>query len=132
VLRRPVESALAAAVGVEDHALVGSPGEEGHSQGILDQLGAHVVGQRPADDPATGQVDDRRQVGPALPGHDVGDVAHVAAVELGARAEVPLDQVLRPLGLRIGHRRYVVYDTPCDQERCNRFSPNCYTAGPIW
>jgi hypothetical protein len=44
---------------------------EGHFEGVFDQFGAHVIGQGPADDPTTGQVDDRRQVGPALPGGDV-------------------------------------------------------------
>ena len=57
---------------------------EGHREGVFDQLGAHVIGQRPADDPAGGQVDDRGQVGPALPGRDVGDVADIAAVHLRA------------------------------------------------
>ena len=72
---------LTAAVGMEDDALLGCALGEGHLEGVFDQLGAHVVGQGPADDPAGGQVDDRRQVGPALPGGDVGDVADVAPVE---------------------------------------------------
>jgi hypothetical protein len=41
-------------------------------EGVFDQLGAHVISQGPADNPAAGQVDDGRQVGPALPGRDVG------------------------------------------------------------
>src|SRR5208282_5529442 len=71
-------------------------------EGVFDQLGAHVVGQGPADDPAAGQVDDRGQVGPALPGRDVGDVADIAPVHFFARAEVALDQVTGRLGVGIG------------------------------
>ncbi len=46
VLRRPVELALAAPVGVEDHALGWPASDERHLQGVFDQLGSHVVGQR--------------------------------------------------------------------------------------
>ena len=35
---------------------------------VFDELGAHVVGEGPADDLAAGEVDDRRQVSTALPG----------------------------------------------------------------
>ena len=72
---------------------------ERHHQGVGDELGAHVVGQRPAHHPAAGQVDHGGQVRPAFPGGDVGDVAHVAGVEHVRRAEVALDQV-KGLGLR--------------------------------
>jgi hypothetical protein len=68
------------------------PGE-GRLKGVFDQLGAHVVGQRPAHHPAAGQVDDGGHVGPALPGGDVGDVSHVAPVDLLAWAEVALDEI---------------------------------------
>src|SRR5271169_5842771 len=68
-------------------------------------LGAHVIGQGPADDPAASQVDDRRQVGPALPGRDVGDVADIAPVHLLARPEVALNEIACRLGIGVGHRR---------------------------
>jgi hypothetical protein len=61
---------------------------EGHVQGIFDQLGAHVVGNGPANYPAVSQVDDRRHVGEAGPRPDVSDVADVAGVHLGRRAEM--------------------------------------------
>jgi hypothetical protein len=48
-----------AAVAVEDHALCWPPPGEGHRQCVLDEAGAHVVRQRPSDDLAAGQVDDR-------------------------------------------------------------------------
>src|SRR5450755_1205915 len=40
---------LAAAVAVEDHAISWAPPGERHRQGVLDEAGAHVVRQRPAD-----------------------------------------------------------------------------------
>jgi hypothetical protein len=43
-----------------------------------------------------------RQVGPALPGTDVGDVADIATVHLGARPEVALNEVAGRLGVGIG------------------------------
>ena len=39
--------------------------DEGHIERVGDELGAHVVGQRPAHHPAGGQVDNGGQVGPA-------------------------------------------------------------------
>ena len=89
---------LTAAVRMENDALLWCPVGEGHGEGVFDQLGAHVIGQGPADDPAGGQVDDRRQVGPALPGRDVGDVADIAPVHFFARPEVALDEIAGRLG----------------------------------
>jgi hypothetical protein len=51
------------------------------------------------------EVDHRRQVGPAFPGGEVGDVADVAAVDLGAWTEVTLDQIAGAFGVGIGDRR---------------------------
>ena len=76
---------LTAAVGVEDHPRVGVAAGDGVAQRVGDQVGAQVVGDRPADDPARAQVDDGGQVQPALPGVDVGDVAAPAGVDLGRR-----------------------------------------------
>ena len=39
-------------VGVQDRSGLGLAVPAGHLQGVDDQLGAHVVGDRPADDPA--------------------------------------------------------------------------------
>jgi hypothetical protein len=52
VLRRPVESALAAMVSVMDQTWRGVALGDGHIQGVQDQLGAKVVGHGPAHDPA--------------------------------------------------------------------------------
>jgi hypothetical protein len=52
VLRRPVESALAAVVAVVHQAGIGVALGDGHVEGVQDELGAQVVGHRPADDPS--------------------------------------------------------------------------------
>ena len=78
------------------------PVGEGHGEGVFDQLGAHVFGQRPAHNSASGQVDDCGQVGPALPGCDVGDVADIAPVHLLAWPEVALDEIAAA-SARVGH-----------------------------
>jgi hypothetical protein len=57
-----------------------------------DQLGAQMVGHRPAHDPAGERVQDHGQVQPALVGALLGDVGHPQPVRLGRR-EVALDQV---------------------------------------
>ena len=93
---------LTAPVRMENDALLGCPVPEGHQQCVFDEFGAHVIGQRPADDASAGQVEDRRQVGPALPGRDVGDVADIAPVHLFARTEVALNEVTGQLGVRVG------------------------------
>ena len=63
------------------------------SQRGLDQVGAQVVLDRPADDPAGAAVADRAQVQPALPGGQVGDVGGPDPVQL-AGVEAAPDQVL--------------------------------------
>lgn len=58
------------------------------------QLGAQVIGQGVADDPAGGDAGHDGQVQPAFPGADVGDVAAPAGVDLrGVGGEVPADLV---------------------------------------
>src|SRR5579875_2487211 len=84
---------LRALVRVEYYALGRAAAGEGHVQGVFDQLGAHVVGHRPAHYLAAGQVDDGGQVGKARPGPDVGYVAYVATVEVPRGGEVAFDQV---------------------------------------
>ena len=46
----------------------------GHLEGIDDQAGAHVIGDCPTNNGTRVQVDHRRQVRPAGPRPDVGDV----------------------------------------------------------
>jgi hypothetical protein len=51
VLRRPVESALAALIAVMNQALDRPAAPDGHVQGVHHQFGAQMVGHRPAHDP---------------------------------------------------------------------------------
>ena len=73
VLRRLVEPALAALVGVVDHPPRPALGH-GHLQGVEDELGAEMRRHGPADDPATPGVQHDGQVEEAGPGGDLGDV----------------------------------------------------------
>ena len=63
------------------------------SEGVGDELGAHVVGERPADQASAVAVDDggQVQVGP-VGEREVGDVADVAPVRRG-RGEVTVEQI---------------------------------------
>jgi hypothetical protein len=57
-----------------NHAGSRKPTAECRTQGIHDQVGAHVRGHRPADDATREQVNDHGQVHPALPSAHVGYV----------------------------------------------------------
>ena len=74
MLRRPIESALRSAVAVNHGAGRGSAAPAGHLQGVDDQLGAQVVGDRPPDNGAAEDVEDRGAVDLALGGGVFGDV----------------------------------------------------------
>jgi hypothetical protein len=76
VLRRPVESALAAVVAVTDQACCGVALADGHVEGVQDEFGAQVVSHRPSDDATGERVQDHRQIEPALVGALLGDVGH--------------------------------------------------------
>src|SRR3954453_130347 len=69
-----------------------APGER-HPQRVDDELRAHVVGHRPADDLAREGVLDRGQIEPAFPGRHVGDVGDPEAVRL-CWPELALDEVV--------------------------------------
>jgi hypothetical protein len=101
VLRRPIESALPAPVGVVDEPVQGGvAAPDGHLQCVQGQVGAQVAGQPPADQQAGVAVDDEGGVAEARPGADVGQVGDPQLVGAGG-GELPVDQVGRPLGLRI-------------------------------
>ena len=67
---------------------------ERHLQCVGDELGAEVVGHRPADDAAAVQVLNGDEVQPPLPGTQVGDVCDPAAVR-GAGCEVAVEKIVR-------------------------------------
>src|SRR5665647_271663 len=64
----------------------------GHGDRVADQVGAHVLGHRPADNGLGVAVDHRGQVEPAGPGTDVRNVADEPGSWDG-RGEVPLHVV---------------------------------------
>jgi len=67
---------------------------DGHRERFDHELLAHVIGDRPPDDPPAVAVHHRRQVQPALPRPDVGDIRAPQPVDRG-RVKVPLDEIGR-------------------------------------
>ena len=66
VLRRPVEFALTAAIGVEDRAGLDEAASVGQVDGVSDEFGAHVLGHGVADHLPVEQVNRGGQVQPPL------------------------------------------------------------------
>jgi hypothetical protein len=93
-------------------ALIGVPGQPGlrpavgqrHLQRVGHQLGAHVVGHAPADNPPAVEVLDGDEIEPPLPRAQVGDVGHPAAVQ-GRRGEAAVEQVVGDPDARHADRR---------------------------
>jgi hypothetical protein len=102
VLRRPLEFALRAVVGVVNQPGLRAPARDGHLERPLDELKAHVGEHAPADDQAAEAVDHRGEVQPPLPGGQVGDVRAPQAVRRRG-IEVALDQVGRNPHARNAH-----------------------------
>ena len=84
---------MAALIGMMDQARLGPTVIKRHLERVEDELGAHVIGHRPAHDPAREDILNRRQVEPALPGSEIGDVRDPEPVRTvgGERA---VDEVL--------------------------------------
>ena len=66
---------LHSVIGVEDAAGFESVVAGGHFQGVADEVGAHMVGDRVAEDGFGVAVDDGGEVGPSVPRGDIGDVS---------------------------------------------------------
>jgi hypothetical protein len=75
VLRRPVEFAIAAAIGVKDAILGESKIAGGHLDRLLDERSLVVIAGGPADHGFRVAVDNRGQVKPAFPSWDICYVA---------------------------------------------------------
>src|SRR3954452_4873289 len=98
VLRRPIESALAALIGVHQHVGQGvfaAADRDGHLQGCLGEGGVLVLAHSAADDPTCANVEHAVEVELALLGCDHGAAAVPLVVE-PVGAEVALDQVRCP------------------------------------
>src|SRR3989442_1790589 len=85
---------LDTAVRVMDEASLGAPGPESHAQGVEGERPVEVRIHGPADNTPREQVQDGREVGPALSGPDVGDVGHPDLVGRRGR-EVPVELIRR-------------------------------------
>jgi hypothetical protein len=73
---------------------VGRPAPpNGHLERVDHQLGTHVIGHAPADDPTAVGVLHRREIQPALPRAQVGHVGDPEHVRRGRR-EVTVDEVI--------------------------------------
>lgn len=75
-----------------DQPAVGATSSKRHLERVEDELGAQMVGHRPADDQPGEQVLDVREIQEPFPGRDVGDVRRPRLVRVG-RAKVALEQV---------------------------------------
>ena len=102
MLRRPVEFALNAPIAVMHQAgdvLAGSlPGPQAHVEGVERQIGAQAGGHLPAHDHPAEHVKNERDVGPPGVRADIRQICHPELVRC-CGDELPLDQVLRALGL---------------------------------
>ena len=98
VLRRPVESAFAALIGVHDHCgdgFAAAADRDRHDQRVVGQVGVVVFTQAEPDDAPRRHVQDAVQVELAVVGGYLGAVAVPLAVE-PVGGEVTPDQVRRP------------------------------------
>jgi hypothetical protein len=89
---------------------------DGHLQRVGDELGAHVLGHRPPDDPSGVGVLDGGEVEPALPGseiRDVGDPQHVRCVG----PELPFNEVIGDTNPWDADRGAALLDRPAPRSR---------------
>ena len=69
-----IEVYWAAGVGVMHAAVDWGSSPSGHLQGVEHGIGAHVVGDLPADDHSGVDIEDERHIQPSVPGRAIGDV----------------------------------------------------------
>jgi hypothetical protein len=82
-LRRPLESALTATVGMMEETGTWPAALKGHGQGRQRQFGAHMIPHRPADHLATEQIDHDGEIQPSLVRSDVGEIGGPDAIRRG-------------------------------------------------
>ena len=102
VLRRPVESALRATVGVMHQAVIALwlPRIQCLLQRIENKVGLHRAADTPTDDAPGEHVDHEGDVLPSLPRGDVGEVRDPEFIGTFG-AELPIDFVQRTRGLAV-------------------------------
>ncbi len=77
---------------------------ERHPECVEDEVGAHVVGELPADDSAAVDVDHEREEDDALPAAQVGEIDAPELVRAGC-LELALDEISRPRRRPVRGRR---------------------------
>jgi hypothetical protein len=92
VLRRPLESAQAATIGVVDQSITRTPPRDSHLQRAGDQLSVKDGAHRPAHNPATEAIKHRRQMQHTLIGLDLLSV-RAPQLARSFRLKVTLDQI---------------------------------------
>jgi hypothetical protein len=104
VLRRPLEFTLRAVIGMVDETLARATVHDGRVECGGDNLGAHVGGHAPANDPAAPGVGHRGEVAePGLrrDGRDVSDPEPIGAPGM----EVAVHKIRSQVGMLVGDRR---------------------------
>ena len=101
-----VRAILAAGVAVMNELDVGAGPALGecHPQRVEHEVGAHVLGELPADDPAAVDVDHEGEEDDALPAAQVGEIHAPELVGPGGH-ELALDEIGRPLSRLVGDGR---------------------------
>ena len=89
---------LCTAIGVEYCALGERVIPGGHGQRVDGEFGAEMVGYGVSDAGFCVAVDDRGEIHPALPGLDVGDIAHHFLAG-GLGSEIPIHQIRNRAGI---------------------------------
>ena len=83
------------------HEAPGTSLAPGHLEGVEHHVGAHVGRYTPADDHPGEGVGDKAHVGHPGACRHVGEIGHPERVR-GGGGEVPIDEVRRSLGVRVG------------------------------
>src|SRR6266436_5171967 len=83
VLRRPVELKLTAAIRMMQQAPRGTAASQRHPEGVEGEVVRDALAHRPADGEARAEIEDHRQVEPALARRDVRDVGDPRLIRLG-------------------------------------------------
>jgi len=104
-LRKRPRRVLSPGIGVMDELDVGAGAalRERHAQCVEDEIGAHVAGELPADDPAAVDVNDKAEEHQALVAAQIGEVRDPQLVGSG-RGEIAVDEIRPPPSHRVSDR----------------------------
>src|SRR5436309_6225197 len=91
-------------------------------EGVDDELSAEMILERPADNATAVAVDHDREVEPALPAAQVGDVGDPELVR-SRRLEVALNEIIRDAHARNADRRAAASPLDCAADPCLAHQP---------